>query len=160
MGRGPARGLKCIRRMDWKSWRAVSRQVAQAALVLWPLSRGSQNAECGEPSEYLSRWRRAVRRRANAARSLCAVLGQGQALDNFAGGNGAHFENRRSWRGARAERCDCGRAFRIKRRDGRLCQVNFVERDALMRLMEKNGEFGLHASQALAAAITRSNPLS
>jgi CRP/FNR family cyclic AMP-dependent transcriptional regulator len=29
------------------------------------------------------------------------------------------------------------------------CQVNFVERDALMRLMEKNGEFGLHASQAL-----------
>ncbi len=27
--------------------------------------------------------------------------------------------------------------------------VNFVERDALMRLLEKNGEFGLHASQAL-----------
>jgi CRP/FNR family cyclic AMP-dependent transcriptional regulator len=29
------------------------------------------------------------------------------------------------------------------------CQVNFVEREALMRLMEKNGELGLHASQAL-----------
>jgi CRP/FNR family transcriptional regulator len=28
------------------------------------------------------------------------------------------------------------------------CQVNFVEREALMRLMEKNGELGLHASQA------------
>jgi CRP/FNR family transcriptional regulator, cyclic AMP receptor protein len=40
------------------------------------------------------------------------------------------------------------------------CQANFVERDALMRLLEKNGEFGLHASQALAAAITRRNPLS
>jgi CRP/FNR family cyclic AMP-dependent transcriptional regulator len=29
------------------------------------------------------------------------------------------------------------------------CQINFVEREALMRLMEKNGELGLHASQAL-----------
>jgi CRP/FNR family cyclic AMP-dependent transcriptional regulator len=29
------------------------------------------------------------------------------------------------------------------------CQVNSVERDALMRLMEKNGEFGLHASRVL-----------
>ena len=29
------------------------------------------------------------------------------------------------------------------------CQINFVEREALIRLMEKNGELGLHASQAL-----------
>jgi len=29
------------------------------------------------------------------------------------------------------------------------CQVNFVEREALIRLMQKNGEAGLHASQAL-----------
>lgn len=29
------------------------------------------------------------------------------------------------------------------------CQVNFVDREALMRLMERNGELGLHASQAL-----------
>jgi CRP/FNR family cyclic AMP-dependent transcriptional regulator len=29
------------------------------------------------------------------------------------------------------------------------CQVNFVEREALLRLMEKNSELGLHASQAL-----------
>jgi len=29
------------------------------------------------------------------------------------------------------------------------CQVNFVEREALLRLMEKNGELGLHTSQAL-----------
>lgn len=29
------------------------------------------------------------------------------------------------------------------------CQVNFVEREALLRLMERNGEVGLHASQAL-----------
>src|SRR5580693_3393308 len=105
--------------MDWKSGELSHVQVAQAALVPWTLSRGSQNAECGESSEHLSRWRCAVCRRANAARSLCAVLGQGQALDNFAGGKGAHFENRRSWRGARAERCDGERAFRINRRDGR-----------------------------------------
>jgi CRP/FNR family transcriptional regulator, cyclic AMP receptor protein len=29
------------------------------------------------------------------------------------------------------------------------CQVNFVEREALIQLMEQNGELGLHASQAL-----------
>jgi CRP/FNR family cyclic AMP-dependent transcriptional regulator len=29
------------------------------------------------------------------------------------------------------------------------CQVNFVERETLIQLMEKNGELGLHASQAL-----------
>lgn len=29
------------------------------------------------------------------------------------------------------------------------CQVNFIEREALMRLMEKNGEMGLHSAQAL-----------
>jgi len=29
------------------------------------------------------------------------------------------------------------------------CQVNFVEREALLQLMEQNGELGLHASQAL-----------
>jgi CRP/FNR family transcriptional regulator, cyclic AMP receptor protein len=29
------------------------------------------------------------------------------------------------------------------------CHVNFVERDALLRLMERSGEMGVHASQAL-----------
>lgn len=29
------------------------------------------------------------------------------------------------------------------------CQVNFIEREALLRFMEKSGELGLHASQAL-----------
>jgi CRP/FNR family cyclic AMP-dependent transcriptional regulator len=29
------------------------------------------------------------------------------------------------------------------------CQVNFVEREALLRLMERSGEMGLHAAQAL-----------
>jgi CRP/FNR family cyclic AMP-dependent transcriptional regulator len=29
------------------------------------------------------------------------------------------------------------------------CQVNFVEREALMRLMERSGEMGLHSAQAL-----------
>jgi CRP/FNR family transcriptional regulator len=29
------------------------------------------------------------------------------------------------------------------------CHVNFVEREALLRLMEKNGEMGVHAAQAL-----------
>ena len=29
------------------------------------------------------------------------------------------------------------------------CHINFVERDALLRLMEKNGELGLHTAQAL-----------
>jgi CRP/FNR family cyclic AMP-dependent transcriptional regulator len=29
------------------------------------------------------------------------------------------------------------------------CQVNFIERDALMKLVEKHGELGLHAAQAL-----------
>ena len=29
------------------------------------------------------------------------------------------------------------------------CQVNFIEREALMRMVERNGELGLHAAQAL-----------
>jgi CRP/FNR family cyclic AMP-dependent transcriptional regulator len=29
------------------------------------------------------------------------------------------------------------------------CQVNFIEREALMRMLEKNGEVGLHSAQAL-----------
>jgi len=42
-----------------------------------------------------------------------------------------------------------GQPFELTAETAGPCQVNFVERDALMRLMEKNGEFGLHASQAL-----------
>jgi CRP/FNR family transcriptional regulator, cyclic AMP receptor protein len=42
-----------------------------------------------------------------------------------------------------------GEAFELTAETAGPCQVNFVEREALMRLMEKNGEFGLHASQAL-----------
>lgn len=42
-----------------------------------------------------------------------------------------------------------GQPFELTAETAGPCQVNFVERDALMRLMEKNGEFGMHASQAL-----------
>jgi CRP/FNR family cyclic AMP-dependent transcriptional regulator len=42
-----------------------------------------------------------------------------------------------------------GEPFELTAETAGPCQVNFVERDALMRLMERNGEFGLHASQAL-----------
>jgi CRP-like cAMP-binding protein len=42
-----------------------------------------------------------------------------------------------------------GEPFELTPETAGPCQVNFVERDAPMRLMEKNGEFGLHASQAL-----------
>ena len=42
-----------------------------------------------------------------------------------------------------------GEPFELTAETAGPCQVNFVERDALMRLMEKNGEFGLHALQAI-----------
>jgi CRP/FNR family transcriptional regulator, cyclic AMP receptor protein len=42
-----------------------------------------------------------------------------------------------------------GEPFELTAETAGPCQVNFVEREALMRLMEKNGELGLHASQAL-----------
>jgi CRP/FNR family cyclic AMP-dependent transcriptional regulator len=42
-----------------------------------------------------------------------------------------------------------GEAFELTAETAGPCQVNFVEREALLRLMEKNGELGLHASQAL-----------
>jgi CRP/FNR family transcriptional regulator, cyclic AMP receptor protein len=42
-----------------------------------------------------------------------------------------------------------GEPFELTAETAGPCQVNFVEREALMGLMEKNGEFGLHASQAL-----------
>jgi CRP/FNR family transcriptional regulator, cyclic AMP receptor protein len=42
-----------------------------------------------------------------------------------------------------------GEPFELTAETAGPCQVNFVEREALMRMMEKNGEFGLHASQAL-----------
>jgi CRP/FNR family cyclic AMP-dependent transcriptional regulator len=42
-----------------------------------------------------------------------------------------------------------GEPFELTAETAGPCQVNFLERDPLMRLMEKNGELGLHASQAL-----------
>ena len=42
-----------------------------------------------------------------------------------------------------------GEPFELTAETAGPCQVNFVEREALLRLMEKNGELGLHASQAL-----------
>ena len=42
-----------------------------------------------------------------------------------------------------------GEPFELTAETAGPCQVNFVDREALMRLMEKNGELGLHASQAL-----------
>jgi CRP/FNR family transcriptional regulator, cyclic AMP receptor protein len=42
-----------------------------------------------------------------------------------------------------------GEPFELTAETAGPCQVNFVEREALIRLMEKNGELGLHASQAL-----------
>jgi CRP/FNR family transcriptional regulator, cyclic AMP receptor protein len=42
-----------------------------------------------------------------------------------------------------------GEPFELTAETAGPCQINFVEREALLRLMEKNGELGLHASQAL-----------
>jgi len=42
-----------------------------------------------------------------------------------------------------------GEPFELTAETAGPCQVNFLEREALIRLMEKNGELGLHASQAL-----------
>jgi CRP/FNR family transcriptional regulator len=42
-----------------------------------------------------------------------------------------------------------GEPFELTAETAGPCQVNFVEREALLRLMEKNGELGLRASQAL-----------
>jgi len=42
-----------------------------------------------------------------------------------------------------------GEPFELTAETAGPCQINFVEREALMHLMEKNGELGLHASQAL-----------
>ena len=42
-----------------------------------------------------------------------------------------------------------GEPFELTAETAGPCQVNFVEREPLLRLMEKNGELGLHASQAL-----------
>jgi CRP/FNR family transcriptional regulator, cyclic AMP receptor protein len=42
-----------------------------------------------------------------------------------------------------------GEPFELTAETAGPCQINFIEREALVRLIEKNGEFGLHASQAL-----------
>jgi len=42
-----------------------------------------------------------------------------------------------------------GEPFELTAETAGPCQINYVEREALIRLMEKNGELGLHASQAL-----------
>ena len=42
-----------------------------------------------------------------------------------------------------------GEPFELTAETAGPCQVNFLEREALIRMMEKNGELGLHASQAL-----------
>jgi CRP/FNR family cyclic AMP-dependent transcriptional regulator len=42
-----------------------------------------------------------------------------------------------------------GTPFELTAETAGPCHVNFIEREALMRLMEKNGEMGLHSAQAL-----------
>jgi CRP/FNR family cyclic AMP-dependent transcriptional regulator len=42
-----------------------------------------------------------------------------------------------------------GEPFEVTAETTGPCQVNFIEREALLRLMEKSGELGLHTSQAL-----------
>ena len=42
-----------------------------------------------------------------------------------------------------------GEPFELTAETAGPCQVNFIEREALMRLMGSNGELGLHASQSL-----------
>ncbi len=42
-----------------------------------------------------------------------------------------------------------GEPYEVTAETASPCQVNFVEREALMRLMEKNSELGLHSAQAL-----------
>jgi CRP/FNR family transcriptional regulator, cyclic AMP receptor protein len=41
-----------------------------------------------------------------------------------------------------------GEPFELTAETAGPCQVNFIDRESLIRLMEKNGEFGMHASQA------------
>lgn len=42
-----------------------------------------------------------------------------------------------------------GTCYEVTAETAAPCQVNFIEREALLRLMEKNGELGLHSAQAL-----------
>ncbi len=42
-----------------------------------------------------------------------------------------------------------GTCFEVTAETATPCQVNFIEREALLRLMEKHGELGLHSAQAL-----------
>lgn len=42
-----------------------------------------------------------------------------------------------------------GEPYEVTAETASPCQVNFVEREPLIRLMEKNGELGLHSAQAL-----------
>ena len=42
-----------------------------------------------------------------------------------------------------------GQAFQVTAETAMPCQVNFIEREALLQRIEKSGEFGLHSSQTL-----------
>jgi CRP/FNR family transcriptional regulator, cyclic AMP receptor protein len=42
-----------------------------------------------------------------------------------------------------------GEPYEVTAETASPCQVNFVERDPLIRLMAKSGELGLHSAQAL-----------
>jgi CRP/FNR family transcriptional regulator len=42
-----------------------------------------------------------------------------------------------------------GTCYEVTSETASPCQVNFIEREALLRLMEKHGELGLHSAQAL-----------
>ncbi len=42
-----------------------------------------------------------------------------------------------------------GTCYEVTAETAAPCQVNFIEREALLRLMEKHGELGLHSAQAL-----------
>jgi hypothetical protein len=104
-----------------------------------------------QPPNHLSSGSNVVRRRAAPAGRLPFVLGQGQALHQFARRQGAHPEDGRSWRNAGAERSHFGGGVRIDGGDGHAMSGELRGARAASRPAAAlwRGEAGLRSAQAL-----------
>jgi CRP/FNR family cyclic AMP-dependent transcriptional regulator len=77
------------------------------------------------------------------------VRGPGETFYDFTGREDSYPEDRHRRRVLGLSAVVAGSACELTAETATPCQVNFVEREALLRFLGKHGEAGLHSAQAL-----------
>ena len=118
-------------------------------MVLWFVSRCAEIFQRGQPLEYLSGRGSPVCRGPNAPRRAGALLGQSKALTTSRDGKVLILKMAVPGEALGLSAVISGTPYELTAETAGPCQVNFIDRDALMKLLDKYGELGLHSAQAL-----------